>query len=154
MWQQLIFAFSDNGGWSNAVTRVEWVDEGKMEEYIEQEDVERVVREMTQDRFTLADSSPVCNGLLGKQLGYLADTDIAQSILNVTFAPPPETSDATVLVLAEIGRIAAVIRQGGVCLTLLPEEFTIYWRAIKESTSSSYSKVHFGHYKVAAMYLH
>ena len=152
MWAQLKHVFSDNGGRSNAVTRVECVENGLTVEYTKQEDIEQVVREETQSRFTLAESSPLCNGLLGEQLGYLADTAVAESILNGTFVPPEYVSDATILVLEEIGRIAAVIRRGAVRLSLTPEEFMQYWRAIKESTSSSYSKAHFGHYKVAALY--
>ena len=79
-----------NGRRSNAVTRVERVENGITVEYTEQEELERVVREMTQHRFTMADSSPLCNGLLGDQLGYFADTDTAIQILEGTFEPPPE----------------------------------------------------------------
>ena len=57
MWQQLSFAFNDNGGRSNAVTRVERIEDGVVVEYTEKEEIEQVVREMTQDRFTLASSS-------------------------------------------------------------------------------------------------
>jgi hypothetical protein len=55
----------------------------------------------------MADSSPLCNGLLGNQLGYIADTEVAQSILKGRFEPPPDTADSTILVLEEIGNIAA-----------------------------------------------
>ena len=86
MWSQLQFTFSHNGRRSNAVTRVERVENGITVEYTEQEELERVVREMTQHRFTMADSTPLCNGLLGEQLGYFADTDTAIQILEGTFA--------------------------------------------------------------------
>jgi len=149
MWGNLRYNFTENGGRSNAVTRVERIEDGEIVEYTEQESLEQVVREMTQDRFTLADSSPLCNGLLGEQLGYLADTTVAQSILDGTFVPPQEVADSTILVLEEIGNIAARITRGQVRLTLTPEEFSAYWKAVKESTSSSWSKIHFSHYKVA-----
>jgi hypothetical protein len=48
MWNRLTYSFSDNGGRSNAVTRVEREEDGGVVEYTEQDDVERVVREMTQ----------------------------------------------------------------------------------------------------------
>ena len=114
--------------------------------------MEQVVCEETQHRFTLAASSPLYNGLLGKQLGYSADTDVARSILDGTFVIPEGVSDATVLVLEEITRIAGLIRRGAVNLILTPEEYVIYWKAVNERTSSSRSKAHFGHYKVSAMY--
>ena len=151
MWSSLRYNFSGNGARSNAVTRVERVEDGAVVEYTEQEALEQVVREMTQDRFTLADSSPLCNGLLGEQLGYLADTEVAQSILEGTYEPPPGVADSTILVLEEIGSIAQKIARGQVKLELSPEEFVAYWKAVKESTSSSWSGIHFSHYKVAGM---
>jgi hypothetical protein len=55
-------------------------NDGLVVEYTVQEEIEQVVREEMQYSFTLAASSPLCNGLLGEQLGYLADTEEAQSI--------------------------------------------------------------------------
>jgi hypothetical protein len=145
MWQRLKYSFSDNGGRSNAVTRVEQEDDGTVVEYMEQEDMEQVVCEITQRRFTMADSSPFCNELLGEQLGYIADTKIAQSILDGTFQPPPNTPDSIVLVLEEIVRIAKEIGEGAVQLVLTAEEFQQCWHPIDERTASSRSKIHFGH---------
>jgi hypothetical protein len=88
MWFRLNYSFLDNGGRGNTVTRVEREEDGVIIEYTEQEDVERVVREMTQHCFTMADSSPFCNGLLGEELGYTADTDTARAILEGTYQPP------------------------------------------------------------------
>jgi hypothetical protein len=150
MWQQLSFAFNDNGGRSNAVTRVERIEDGVVVEYTEKEEIEQVVREMTQDRFTLAASSPLCNGLLGEELGYIADTEVAREILEGTFVPPEGTSDATIIVLEEISKIAQQVTSGSVRLNMLPDEFSTYWGGVNERTSSSTSKIHFGHYKVAA----
>lgn len=150
MWSQLGYTFSDNGGRSNAVTRVEREEFGEIVEYTEQEDVERVVREMTQDRFTLADSSPLCNGMWGEQLGFLADTEVARAILDGTFVPPPDTPDSLVLILDEIARIAKQIGAGAVRLLLSAEEFKRCWKPVDERTSSSKSKLHMGHYKAAA----
>jgi hypothetical protein len=150
MWQRLSFTFADNGGQSNAVTRVKRMENGVIIEYTEQEEMEQVVREETQHRFTLAASSPLCNGLLGEQLGYLADTEVARSILDGTFVAPDGVSDTTLLVIEEITRVASIIQRGAVRLLLMPEEYSQYWSAVKEHTSSSRSTIHFGHYKVSA----
>ena len=48
MWQRLSFTFADNGGRSNAVTRVELVENGAVVKYTDQEEMEQVVREETQ----------------------------------------------------------------------------------------------------------
>jgi hypothetical protein len=150
MWSRLKYSFSDNGGRGNTVTRVEREEDGVIIEYKEQEDVERVVREMTQHRFTMADSSPFCNGLLGEELGYTADTDTARAILEGTYQPPTNTPDSNILVLDEIAKIAKEIGEGAVSLVLTPEEFKRCWQLIDEPTASSKSKIHFGHYKSAA----
>ena len=55
MWSQLGYTFNDNGGQSNAVTRMEREEDGEIVEYTDQEDVEQVVREMTQHRFTMVE---------------------------------------------------------------------------------------------------
>jgi hypothetical protein len=152
MWQQLSYTVANNGGRSNAVTRVERMEnDGLVVEYTVQEEIEQVVREETQQCFTLAAASPLCNGLLGEQLGNLADTEVAQSIL---FVVPDGVSDATVLVLEEIARIAGIVRKGSVCLVLSPAEYVKYWKAVNKRTSSLRYKTHFGHYKVSAMSEH
>jgi hypothetical protein len=114
MWSRLKYSFSDNGGRGNTMSRVEREEDGVIIEYTEQEDVERVVREMTQHRFTMADSSPFCNGLLGEELGYTADTDTARAILEGTYQPPTNTPDSIILVLEEIAKIAKEIGEGAV----------------------------------------
>jgi hypothetical protein len=123
-----------------------------MVEYTDKEDIKQVVREMTHDRFTLASSLPLCNGLLGEQLGYITDTRVMQEILEGRFVAPEGVSDATILVLEEIGNIAKQLVEGSVQLQFLPDKFSTYWKGVNERTSSLTSKIHFGHYKVAAMY--
>ena len=123
-----------------------------MVEYTDKEDIKQVVREMTHDRFTLASSSSLCNGLLGEQLGYITDTRVMQEILEGRFVAPEGVSDATILVLEEIGNIAKQLVEGSVQLQFLPDKFSTYWKGVNERTSSLTSKIHFGHYKVAAMY--
>jgi hypothetical protein len=151
MWQQLSFTFANNGGRINAVTRVEQIENAETVEYTDKEEIEQVVWEMTQDCFTLASSSPLCNGLLGEELGYIADTDIARQILEGSFMPPEDTSDTTIVVLEEIARIAQQVAIGSARLDVQPDKYSTYWRDVNKHTSSSTSTIHFGHYKVAAM---
>jgi hypothetical protein len=126
MWQQLSITFTDNGGRSNAVMRVEQIENGETAEYTDKEEIEQVVWEMTQDRFTLASSSPLCNGLLGEELVYIADTDIARQILEGSFTPPEGTSDATIVVLEEIARIAQQVTIGSARLNVQLDEYSTY----------------------------
>ena len=73
-----------------------------------------------------------------------------EQILEGTFIPPPDTDPATVKILKEIARTWSKMGTGEVNITVSPEDFQYYWRQIKERISSSYSKLHFGHYKSAA----
>ena len=149
MWATLAWAFKDNGGRGNAVTRVERREGESLVQYTEQQDIERVVQEETQTRFTAAESSPFCQGLLREQLGYMADTETAASILNGTFTIPTLLDDTAALLIQEIGRVGQLVSRGCVRMDVSAEEFSDYWRHMKESTSSSMSGVHFGHYVVA-----
>jgi hypothetical protein len=87
--------------------------------------------------------------LLGEQLGYLADTETAQRILDGSFQPGVEVDDATALLLEEIGRLGCMLTNGETIIEITATEFQEYWRRAREATSSSYSGVHFGHYKAA-----
>lgn len=74
--------------------------------YTAQADIERVVREETQSRFSAAESLPFCQGLLGEELGYISDTATAAAILNGTYEIPDSVSNATALLIDEIGKLA------------------------------------------------
>ena len=150
MWSEIKWTFADNGGRSNAVTRVERMEEGKVREYTEQSDIERVVREETQERFTAACSSQFCQGTLGEELGYVSNSETALKILAGQYEPPPETSDSTRLLIDEMGRIGQLVTRDAVRLDCTKEEFQFYWKKVSENTSSSMSGVHFGHYVTAA----
>jgi hypothetical protein len=103
MWGVLHYHFNTDGGRCNAVTRVDRIEDRVTVEYNQQEDIERVVREEMQARFSAAELSPFCQGLLGKELGYISDTATAAAILNHTYVIPDSVSDATALLIDEIG---------------------------------------------------
>ena len=149
MWPQIRHVFSDNGGRSSAVTRVERMEDGELREYTEQEDIERVVREETQERFSAAASSPFCQGELGDILGTVSNTAAAAEIIEGTYSPPEGTPESVCLLIEEIGRIGKMVTRQAVRLTCTTEEFQTYWKSVSEKTSSSASGVHFGHYVAA-----
>jgi uncharacterized protein (UPF0332 family) len=147
MWWTIRSVMNDKSG--KSVTLVEKVVDGKTVECTAEEDVIAAIQEETEVRFHLANSAPICQGLLGEQLGYLADTKTAQRILDGSFQPGVEIDDATALLLEEIGRLGCMLTNGETIIKITAEEFQEYWRRAREATSSSYSGVHFGHYKAA-----
>ena len=112
--------------------------------------MEAALAEENSKRFGLADNAPICQGALFELLGYSADTQAAEEILQGTWVPPPDTSRATLLLLEEIARIWKKMEGGEINIVVSQEDFQYYWKRVKERTSSSFSGVHFGHYKAAA----
>jgi len=115
-----------------------------------QEETERFVFDETEFRFQLAADAPISKTKLLEQLGYLADTDIAQQLIEGKFDIPDDVDDATALILEEISSIGVKLTNGEISITITAEEFRYFWKRIKERTASSYSRIHYGHYCAAA----
>eukprot|EP00986_Skeletonema_menzelii_P020518 scaffold31443_cov531-Skeletonema_menzelii.AAC.1 len=71
-------------------------------------------------------------------------------ILEGTFEPPAGTDAATIILLEEIARIWEKVGEGEVNIVVTQEDYQYYWRRVKEKISSSFSGLHFGHYKAIA----
>ena len=99
--------------------------------------VEKGLANSLSERFSCAESAPICQGALFELLGYSADTKTAEEILEGTFIPPPDTDPATIIILEEIARIWSKMGTGKVSITVSVEDFQYYWGRIKERTSSS-----------------
>jgi len=135
---------------SPSVLKVQQVINGETKEYIVQEDVENAIQRECEIRFSLAHSAPIMSMLLGEQLRYLKDEELARSIITGTFNIPSNLDPATTLILKEIGKMGVKIMNGeGKEIIITPEEFVRFWKRVGEFTSSSSSGVHYGHYKAA-----
>jgi sentrin-specific protease 1 len=131
-----------------SVTRVEVErQDGVVTEYVNKEEIEKAVMEELTSRFGRAGSAPICQGVLYDLLGTYADTDAAVQILEGTFTPPTDADGPTLIILEEIARIWQLMGDGEVNIVITQEDYQYYWRKVKESTSSSLSGLHFGHYK-------
>ena len=69
------------------------------EDSTSKEAMEQFIFEETEQKFQLAANAPIETTKLMKQLGYLANSDIAEQILNGTFIISSDLDDATALVL-------------------------------------------------------
>ena len=83
--------------------------------------VEAALAEENSKRFGLADNAPICQGALFELLGYSADTQAAEEILQGTWVPPPDTSRATLLLLEEIARIWKKMEGGEINIVVSQE---------------------------------
>ncbi len=130
--------------------QVQRVVNGKVKEYIVQEDMEQAIQQECELRFSLAHSAPIMMTLLGECLCYLSDKELARSIIEGTYDIPSDMDPATKMILKETGRLGMKIVNGkGSKNIITPEDFKRFWRKVKEFTSSLMSGVHYRHYMAA-----
>ncbi len=97
-------------------------------------------------RFFLAENAPICSGGLQGWFGYNAITMTAQAILAGTYVYPPDFDQATREICEECARIGVMIPRDSLNTLLTKEDWRCQWQGRQESTSSSESGLHFGHY--------
>jgi hypothetical protein len=124
--------------------------DGETKEYVIQEDVENAIQRECKIRFSHAHSAPIMSSLIGKQLRYLKDEELASSIITGTYNIPTNLDEATTLILKEIGKMGLkILNSEGQEIVITPVEFIQFWKKVGEFTSLSSSGVHYGHYKAA-----
>jgi hypothetical protein len=89
--------------------------------------------------------APICQGLLDKQLGYLADTETTQQMLDGRFELTPDIDDATGIMLEEIARIGAQLTNGEIIIEITPDDFRKYW------TGDGRRKLHHPRFRVSTL---
>ncbi len=134
------------------ILKVQQVINGEVQEFHEQDEIEKSIQEECEVRFTLAHSAPIMSNLLGEKLRYLSDEGIARQIITGTYEISDELDPATKMILGEIGQMGVkMVNKDAAKIVITPEDFKQFWRRVNEFTSSSMSGVHYGHYKAAAM---
>jgi hypothetical protein len=85
---------------------------------------------------------------LRDDFGYLGDTDKAQQVLRGEYTSPAELDEGTRAFLAALPRN----KPAGPTVTasITRDDYQAYWKKALERTSSSFSGLHFGHWKAAA----
>ena len=103
-------------------------------------------------RFTLAyDNSPLLDGSkLHNDLGCLADTDAAKQILLGTYAYHQGTDPDTISMLNMLAHNFRTYGATPINFRITTEDYVAYWKGRREATASSFSGLHFGHYKAAS----
>ena len=100
---------------SSQVLKVQRVEYGVVCKYTAKEEVERVVQEEYDTRFTLAQNALIMKHSLAGKLRHLEDEEIARAILDGTYEIPPDLGNATKYILQEIGKTGKVTRNGEGC---------------------------------------
>ncbi len=135
-----------NGG----IDWIEMLDKGKTVRYSAKEKVEEKIMKVNETKFRKAASTPPMTAPLVGDLGFLGNTDAAKRILNGTYQCPPGVDAHTQNFIAELQVSQPILDSDRVSSKVSREDYKRYWKRCKESTSSSISGLHFGHWKAAA----
>jgi hypothetical protein len=121
--------------------------DGDVDEFVEREALHRAIWDnIHKKRFVLAEDAPLCQRPLRGMFGYCAVSITAQSILSGKYNYPDNFDQATREILEECARIRLTIPIDAVSTVISPTQWASHWRKAKETTSSSISGRHFGHY--------
>ena len=122
-------------------------EEGETIELTTQEEVQEAIwNEVHQSRYHLAEEAPICQGALRGQFGYNADMLAARQILNRSYTFGQDFHMGTRKVLEAAADFREKIPQDEVDKIIVHKVWQDKWKKKKEETSSSVSKLHFGHY--------
>jgi hypothetical protein len=100
--------------------------------------------------FRLAYSAGVFLSEIMNDIGYLGDTQHARDILEGTYTYPSNTNKWTMKILAEAHMSYLRLSSKSIKTTVSAFDYQDYWQGANEAISSSYSRIHFGHYKTAS----
>lgn len=102
-------------------------------------------------RFYITEQAPICQGKLRGNFGYMANNGAGRAVLNGTYQCPEGTDEGTINLFREIAHIRSIVPKDSVDTSITRQRWVDHWRPKKEKTSSSESKLHFGHYKAGAL---
>jgi hypothetical protein len=147
-WRRLNYVMGKpRGGSVRRVLLKDENQEGVLTENVTQDTVQAAIfANIHRKRFFLAEDAPICSGVLRGQFGYNAVTRTAKAILAGQYAYPPEFDQATREICKECARIHCMFPRDSVSTHVTKEDYQGQWTGRRESTSSSISGKHFGHY--------
>ena len=102
------------------------------------------------ERFRLAFTAKSYSGKLFDYIGYIGDTEASRQILEGTYEFAPDEDPGTRLLLEEAAHTYSQMSKEEVASYVTVEDFQYYWQRANERISSSYSGLHFSHYKAAS----
>ena len=134
---------------AGAIAKVEFLNEDGTYSTVDiQEEVEAAIMKNNEARFRLTESTPFMQEPLRSEVGFFGATAAAQQMLDGTYVCPEGTDEFTRHFVDALKKDNN--NRDPISTNISKEDFSAYWRKAREQTSSSYSGLHFGHYKTAA----
>ena len=148
-WRRINSAWAQRSG--GCVTKVSIQLNNDKIELTKQIPIEEAIMENNDKRFRLPYGTPMLDGSsLQKDLGLLSTTEAATQILGGTYHCEDDVEEETKRLIAGFSKVFDKARNLNFNQHISAQDYTTYWRGRKEKTSSSYSKLHFGHWIACA----
>jgi hypothetical protein len=100
--------------------------------------------------FCMMEATPPMQEPLVSKLGYLGNTEAAKQILNGTYVCPNGVNLPTQQFPSSLQVMTPITDSNQIVPSVSREDFQQYRKASHEQTSSTYSQIHFGHWKANA----
>ena len=125
----------------NAINRVEYRENGELVQVTTKEEIENDIMIENSSRFRLAYSSPLLDDELCEEVDLSGEGGLSTDILNSQqhLYHRPEVQ--------EIFKLFHQSKHKTILSIITTASWIEHWKRAKERTSSSYSGLHFGHYK-------
>jgi hypothetical protein len=130
--------------------RVQREVDGEVLEFTDEEALIENILDVIQDRFSGAEDAPISNCSLTDELDDFGFTDLGLQIIRGEVQIPSDVDEATTTLLEAIGELGATHMDDVVDTSMNTNQYQNICRRMKERTSSSRSKMHFGHYIATA----
>jgi hypothetical protein len=131
-----------------AILFVQRTEDGQVVDITDTEEMYREIQTVTEKRFDLSMSAPITMSSLRSHLGFLSDTNFANSLLSGDVQIPWDVDDVTATILDKVIQLFGLLWEGHSKIDLTADQFKYYWRGFKERTSSSILGIHARHYKL------
>eukprot|EP00956_Cyclotella_meneghiniana_P010074 scaffold13929_cov79-Cyclotella_meneghiniana.AAC.4 len=145
-WRRLNFSLGKRRGSSVASVQVPDGEGGHVELNSQKEVQEAIWNNVHQSRYHLAEEAPICQGRLRGEFGYNAETLAARQVLAGTYQFGEDFHEGTKRICEAISDISSTVQMDSIDQIITREIWQQKWKKKKEETSSSVSKLHFGHY--------
>jgi hypothetical protein len=130
-----------------ATPKVQRIENGEVIDIEIASEMNREVQIVMEQRFDLAKSAPIQSSSLRDSLGICLATNFSLQLLQGKSNIPTDADKTTALLIWEIQHLWELLHNSHRPTNITPNIYNYYWRGAKESTSSSLSAVHFGHWK-------
>jgi hypothetical protein len=115
-----------------AIPFIQQAEDGLVVDSTDTNEMKREIQTVTKKRFDLSMSAPIMMLSLRSHLGFLSDTDFANSLLAGDAHIPWDVDNVTATILDKIIWLFGLLREGHSEIDLTADHFRYYWRRFKK----------------------